>query len=215
MTLEGQPAMVDSRDRPSREVRAAFSDATVRVYQAYPPAVADKAVASQRFLPPFSRERMTWIKPSFAWMMYRSGWAEKTGQERVLAISILRIGFEWALAHSCLSNFDRSVYATFEDWKTALKQSPVRIQWDPERSLRLEPLEPRTIQIGLGGEAVDRYVDQWIQCIDDVTDLAKRVRRTAMDGKGHEAAAELVPREIPYPLPKDLARHIGCTCGSG
>ena len=56
------------------------------VYQAYPPEIADAAVAAGRFVPPFKRERMTWIKPSFRWMMYRCGWATKPGQERVLAV---------------------------------------------------------------------------------------------------------------------------------
>jgi hypothetical protein len=98
MKPEKQPSTNKPRNRPYHEVRAAFSDATVRVYQAYSPAIADKAVAEQGFAPPFSRERMTWIKPSFTWMMYRSGWAEKEGQERILAIDILRNGFEWALA---------------------------------------------------------------------------------------------------------------------
>jgi hypothetical protein len=201
------------RSRPYHEVRAAFSDTTVRVYQAYSPAIADKAVAAQRFVPPLSRERMTWIKPSFTWMMYRSGWAEKDGQERILAIDLLRSGFEWALAHACLSHFDRSAHATPEEWKAALKRSPVRIQWDPERSLRLEPLEFRAIQIGLKREAVNAYVDQWIQRIEDITEMAKTVRRTVAE-KGPEAAAELVPKEPPYPLPKEIARHIGCTDGS-
>ncbi len=52
-------------------------------------------------------ERMTWIKPSFLWMMYRSGWATKPGQERVLAVELLRSGFEQALSEACLSSFDR------------------------------------------------------------------------------------------------------------
>lgn len=196
--------------RPFHEVRAAFSETTVRVYQAYSPAIADNAVAAQRFVPPFSRGRMTWIKPSFTWMMYRSGWAEKEGQERVLAIDILRSGFEWALAHACLSHFDRSFHASPEAWQATLKRSPVRIQWDPERSIRLEPLDHRAIQIGLEREAVDAYVDQWIQRIDDVTELAKTVRRTIAN-EGAEAAAAMVPQELPYPLPKAIAEHIGCT----
>ncbi len=44
---------------------------------------------------------MTWIKPSFLWMMYRCGWAAKPGQERVLAVRITHEGFAWALTHSC------------------------------------------------------------------------------------------------------------------
>ncbi|XVQ86939.1 DUF4291 family protein [Microbispora siamensis] len=59
-------------------------------YQAYDPATAAPAVAARRFVPPFKRERMTWIKPSFLWMMYRCGWATKPGQTRVLAIDIMR-----------------------------------------------------------------------------------------------------------------------------
>lgn len=47
---------------------------------------------------------MTWIKPSFLWMMYRCGWGTKEGQETVLAVDISRRGFDWALKHSCLSH---------------------------------------------------------------------------------------------------------------
>ncbi|MGQ4428813.1 DUF4291 family protein, partial [Streptomyces violaceoruber] len=42
---------------------------------------------------------LTWVKPSFLWMMYRCGWAAKAGQETVLAVEIGREGFEWALRH--------------------------------------------------------------------------------------------------------------------
>ncbi|GGS69584.1 hypothetical protein GCM10010156_30440 [Planobispora rosea] len=66
---------------PYRQIRAAYTENTITVYQAYDPAVAGPAVAAQRFVPPFTRERMTWIKPSFLWMMYRCGWAAKPGQE--------------------------------------------------------------------------------------------------------------------------------------
>lgn len=65
---------------PLRQVRADFDDDTVVVYQAYPPAIAGPAVEAGRFVPPFSRDRMTWVKPSFLWMMYRCGWATKPGR---------------------------------------------------------------------------------------------------------------------------------------
>lgn len=141
-------------DVPFRQVRPQFDESTVRVYQAYSPEIADGAVGAQTFRPPFRRNRMTWIKPSFTWMMYRSGWATKPGQERVLAIDILRDGFDWALAHSSVSHFDRSMHSDIDDWKSVLERSPVRIQWDPERSIALEALPWRAIQIGLGGDAV-------------------------------------------------------------
>ena len=200
--------------RPVREVRAAFTDTTIRVYQAYSPELAANAVRAQTFVPPFSRSRMTWIKPSFTWMMYRSGWAGKPGQERILAVDILRSGFEWALARACLSHFDRAVHATQEEWSAELKRSPVRVQWDPERRLQLQPLSWRAIQIGLEGEALGAYVDEWIQSIEDITDLAKSVPR-ALREEGAEAAAALIPNELPYPLSREIAAHIGCSDWSG
>jgi hypothetical protein len=35
---------------------------------------------------------MTWIKPSFLWMMYRCGWGAKEGQESVLVVEITCTG---------------------------------------------------------------------------------------------------------------------------
>jgi len=96
---------------PARQVRAVFDDRTITVYQAYSPAIAEPAIAAGRLVPPFKLDRMTWIKPSFLWMMYRSGWATTPGQERVLAIQITRDGFEWALSSSSLSHQDPTVYA--------------------------------------------------------------------------------------------------------
>ena len=56
-----------------RLIRAACTTGTITVYQAYGPEIAP-AMAAGTFVPPFSRDRMTWIKPSFGWMMHRSGW---------------------------------------------------------------------------------------------------------------------------------------------
>ncbi len=99
-----------------REVRATYSADTITVYQAYSPSIADPALESQTFVPPFKRERMTWIKPSFRWMAYRSGWATKSHQERVLAVEVHRSGFEWALARACLSHYDSGIYASHAAW---------------------------------------------------------------------------------------------------
>jgi len=63
-----------------RQVRAVFDEYAITVYQAYSPQIADTALSAGTFIAPFMRGRMTWIKPSFLWMMYRSGWATKPGQ---------------------------------------------------------------------------------------------------------------------------------------
>lgn len=97
-------------------------------------------LAPGTFVPPFKLGRMTWIKSSFLWMMYRSGWATRPGQERVLAIQITRDGLEWALSHAALSHYEPGTHASQQQWAEQKLTSPVRIQWDPERSLTLQPL---------------------------------------------------------------------------
>nr|WP_309245992.1 DUF4291 domain-containing protein [Verrucosispora sioxanthis] len=196
---------MDVRDR---QVRARYTADTVTVYQAYPPEIAVPALAAGRFVAPFKRGRMTWIKPSFLWMMYRCGWASKPGQERVLAVEIRRSGFEWALAAAGLSHFDRSVYPDRAAWTRRVQTSPVRVQWDPERSLRLGPLPYRSLQVGLSGEAVDRYLDEWIVAITEVTGLAHAIRDRLVAGDDAGAAA-LLPTERAYPLPAEIGAVIG------
>ncbi|WP_328299807.1 DUF4291 domain-containing protein [Streptomyces sp. NBC_00435] len=191
----------------ANEVRAWFDDETITVYQAYPAGIAEAALKAGTFVDPFKRARMTWIKPSFLWMMYRCGWGTKAGQERVLAIDITREGFEWSLSHSCLSHFDRTRFATKEEWQEEVRSSPVRVQWDPERDLALNPLPHRAIQIGLSGTAVDRYVEDWIGDIRDVTPLAHEVHATVRAGD-LDAAAALLPAERVYPLPGVLVERV-------
>jgi uncharacterized protein DUF4291 len=191
-----------------RLVRAAFDDRTVTVYQAYSPEIADAAVRAGTFVPPFSLDRMTWIKPSFGWMMHRCGWASKPGQERVLAIQISRTGFEWVLANACLSHYEPGMHDSPQAWAAALAESPVRVQWDPDRSLNGDQLPTRAIQVGLAGEAARRYVREWITSVTDITSLVRRVRVQVQSGQPRDAHS-LLPPETMYPLPVGIARRIG------
>lgn len=183
---------------PDRQIRAVYDDRTIRIYQAYNDEIADSALANGTFAsPPFKMDRMTWIKPSFLWMMYRSGWGFKeAGQQRILAIDITREGFEWALEHSCSSRPEPSMIRA--DWEKLKRASPVRIQWDPERDLNSQPLLYRTIQIGLRGEAIHDYVDHWITQITDITPLAHRIRSLLTQNQAG-SAMDLLPTERPYP----------------
>ncbi|WP_030490223.1 DUF4291 domain-containing protein [Micromonospora chokoriensis] len=192
---------------PARQIRAHHSTDTITVYQAYPPEIALPAVAAGRFVAPFKRDRMTWIKPSFLWMMYRCGWAIKPGQERVLSIDITREGFEWALSQACLSHYDRSLHSDRATWSRQLKASPVRVQWDPERTLHLSALPYRSLQVGLSGEAVARYVENWIVAIRDVTPTVHRVR-DLVRANDLRAATDHLPVERVYPLPAQIAARL-------
>ncbi|MFE3597812.1 DUF4291 domain-containing protein [Streptomyces sp. NPDC059142] len=194
----------------NEKVRAVFTDDTITVYQAYPARIADPALDAGTFVDPFKRTRMTWIKTSFLWMMYRSGWATKSDQERILSIEITREGFEWALSRACLSHFDRTRFGTKAEWRAELESSPVRVQWDPDRDTGLNPLSRRAVQVGLSGEAVDRYLDEWIVGMTDVTAMAGDIRRAVRGGDDEEVAA-LLPVEREYPLPEAVRERIVST----
>ena len=187
----------NSKTVPLREIRAVYDEQTIRVYQAYSDPIADSALAASTFVsPPFKMDRMTWIKPSFLWMMYRAGWSMKDeGQKRILAIDITREGFEWALAHACLSHPEEGVGE--REYQRLKDTAPVRIQWDPERDLHLHAQPHRAIQIGLSKEAVHRYVHQWIRRIEDVTPLALHIHSLVAKGQ-LDAAAALLPQERRY-----------------
>ncbi|KAL5364408.1 hypothetical protein BJX96DRAFT_157288 [Aspergillus floccosus] len=205
--MEGSHASTVYPAHGYRAIRAKYTPTTITVYQAYSPEIADAAIRAQRFVPPFRRQRMTWIKPSFLWMAYRCGWASKPNQERVLAIEITREGFEWALRHSCLS---LAATTKHEEWHQKLRSSPVRVQWDPERDLSFRPLGYRAIQVGLGGESVDQYIDEWIVSVTDVTQTMKQVAQYVADGKVEEAKACL-PEERVYPLSEELREILDAT----
>ena len=187
-------------ESPNRkQVYAHYDERTIRVYQAYGDAIADSALAHGKFhAPPFKLERMTWIKPSFLWMMYRAGWGYKDeNQKRILAIDITHEGFAWALHHACLSHAPAGMDAA--TWQYIKARCPVRIQWDPERDLHLHPLPRRAIQIGLSKEAVPLYVNEWTVRITEITPLAQEICQLVQDKRLEEAQA-LLPQERIYPV---------------
>lgn len=182
---------------PQREIRAVYDANTIRVYQAYRSLIANTAIEAQTFVsPPFSMTRMTWVKPSFLWMMYRAGYGFKdSGQNHILALDITHEGFKWALEHSCGSH--RPDEMSKDDWTKHKASHPVRIQWDPERDLSHNALNYRSIQIGLSGEAVTRYVNEWIIKVTDITPVAHEIY-DHLQAQQFELAASLCPDERPY-----------------
>lgn len=164
-----------------RHILAQFDDEAIFVYQAYRPAIAEYAVANQRFGGEFSYSRMSWIKPNFLWMMYRCGWASKEGQERVLAIRLRRSFFDELLRNAVPSTHDASRYPSRDDWQRAVAGSDVRLQWDPDHDPTGRPLERRAVQLGLRGEALRRYGEQDLLSIVDVTPFVMAQRERLND----------------------------------
>jgi hypothetical protein len=165
-----------------QHILASYDDETIVVYQAYNDGIGRWAAANQRFGNGFSFERMTWIKPNFLWMMFRSGWATKPDQTAVLAIRMLRSGFDALLAEAVRSSVKLS----------ASEQCDVRVQWDPDHGPSGEKLERRAIQLGLRGAALERYCDEWIVGIEDITAFVR-------EQHGQPKDLLITPRERVYP----------------
>jgi len=150
-----------------RQIRALYTPTTITVYQAYSVSIAGPAVATQDLSASsdFLFSRMTWIKPSWNWMMYRSGYGLKDERQAcILAITMRREHFEGLLKRACVTNSRAPL--SEED-----KARQVRVQWDPERDVELQRLGWRSIQIGIGRGACKEWVDEMIVGIEVGLDI--------------------------------------------
>lgn len=174
---------------------AKYTDKYVTVYQAFNHRIADEIMDRKTFGPSFKLDRMTWIKPSFLWMMHRSGWGSKNDQERTLSIDLSREGFDYILSKAVLTKYKPKIHGSSAEWKAMLNGSDVVCQWDPDRDLYGNKLDRRAIQLGLRGEAVLQYVNDWIHTINDITDTVHDWKRQISHGPFN---SDLLPMEREY-----------------
>ena len=149
---------------------------------------------------------MSWIKPNFLWMMYRSRWGQAEGQEVVLAVWLRRAAFDAILGQAVASSFRASGQHDPATWQAALARSSVRLQWDPDHGPGGQPLARRAIQLGLRGEVLAHYARAWIVHLEDVSPLVAEQRAALARGG---AAALVTPREDVYPVPTTARAALG------
>ncbi|KAI8312899.1 hypothetical protein K4K59_005225 [Colletotrichum sp. SAR11_240] len=174
------------------------------VYQAYSSSIAAAAVEAQRLdaSPSFKLTRMTWVKPSWTWMLYRAGYTYKDpGQERILALKMPREYFIGLLRKGTLSHA-----AVAQDGEK------VRIQWDPERTVRLDKLPYRSIQIGIPVGICKTWVKEGIVGIEDVTGRARELKRVLDEhptiSDGELAELGLMPSEEEFVVPDEVQETL-------
>lgn len=189
-----------------QQILAAFDSEGVFIYQAFKAGIADEAVRKGTFGKGFNLERMTWIKSSFGWMLYRSGYATKHRQERILKIKLSHEGFHTILSQAIPTSFDQNIFISEEEWRRTLDKSEVRYQWDPDRDLSLRRLERRALQLGIRGRIVKEYVDRWILGIEDVTELAHAIK-VAVEKRQTEMP--IVPEENLYEVSSKIEIILG------
>lgn len=190
-----------------RHILAQHDDDTIIVYQAYRPAIGNYAVRHGCFGGPFRYTRMSWIKPNFLWMMYRSDWGQSQGQEVVLAIRLRRSFFDSLLQQAVASSFGSSGFSDHGEWKAAVEDSDVRLQWDPDHLPTGEKCERRAVQLGLRGEALEAYGKREAVEIIDMSSFVAQQRTNIASWK---TGSLMTPVEHVYvPDDQSVAERVG------
>ena len=189
--------------RSGRQIIGHYNDSYIVVYQAYCQEIADPAVVNQDFItdnPNFLPVRMTWIKPNFLWMMFRSDWATKKNQERILAFHVHRSWFEECILEAGLSGADKNC-----------RNRNVVVQWDPDHSPS-GGKHPNRKDIQIGIRKIRS--DQWAQgikgpAIGKITDITEFVHQENLTRK--QTGNFNMPVERVYPFEAkniELSREI-------
>jgi hypothetical protein len=201
MKLKTTPYLEQKWPTDGRHILAQYDQQSIIVYQAYRPSIGQFAARHGYFGDQFRLTRMSWIKPNFLWMMYRSDWGTKWGQEVTLAIRIKRQFFETILEQAVPSSYDPAIYENQGNWKQAVESSTVRLQWDPDHDPSGAPLKRRAIQLGLSEGILEQYARDAIIEIMDISDFVESQRIYATKG---EYSKLLTPTEQVY-LPENPA----------
>ncbi|WP_420320862.1 DUF4291 domain-containing protein [Flagellimonas sp.] len=186
---------IEKWPKKGHHIMAQYNEEKVVVYQSYRPSIGNFAIKNQYFGGDFSLTRMTWIKPNFLWMMYRNGWGTKEGQEIVLAIHLKRKAFERYLNLAVHSSYKQEIYGSRDNWTEAVKNSDIRLQWDPDHDPYGAKLERRAIQLGIRNDEIEKFAKDDIIEIEDITEFIQQQREYVVN-KNLERL--MVPIETPY-----------------
>jgi hypothetical protein len=192
--------------REGRHILAHHDAETIVVYQAYRPSIGAYVIKHGVFGGDFSYARMSWIKPNFLWMMYRSGWGTKEGQEVVLGLRLRRQFFEGLLACAVASSSGASDFSSHDDWAAAMARSHVRLQWDPDHDPHGRPLPRRAIQLGLRASVLQEYGMRELLEVIDMTEFVA-IQREALQRSGETELKTPVERTY-VPSQASIAQRL-------
>ena len=194
LNLDSYARQRDQWPRSGRHILAQFDADSVVVYQAFSRSIGC-AAESGKLGEGFRLDRMSWVKPNFLWMMYRSGWGTKENQEVTLGLRVRRTFFDGLLAAAVPSTWDAGEFPTPADWSKAVARSAVRVQWDPDHNPAGGKLARRAVQLGLRGDVLEAFGRREVVEVLDLTAfVAEQRERLATGG----VAALLTPRERVY-----------------
>jgi hypothetical protein len=171
----------------------------VVVYQAYNNRIGEFAALNQYFGGDFSFTRMSWIKPNFLWMMFRSGWGTKPNQETTLAIFLKRDFFDKVLTNAFPSKNIFGLESAV--WKKKVAGTDIRLQWDPDHDPYGNKVERRAIQLGLRNEFLEPFQGEGIVRIEDISEFVAQQ-------KAHVDSGDLDKLLTPFEYPIEVNSAI-------
>ena len=189
-----------------RHILAHYNAETIVVYQAYRPSIGEYVIKHGVFGGEFSYSRMSWIKPNFLWMMYRSGWGTKEGQEITLGLRLRRRYFDSLLSRAIASSWHHSDQVAREAWQAAIATSEVRLQWDPDHAPDGRRVDRRAIQLGLRRAALVAFGKRELLEVVDMTDFVAAQRANLADAGLHHLRMPV--ERIYLPADTSIARHL-------
>jgi len=191
-----------------KHILAQQTDEHILVYQAYRPSIANYAIEHQEFGgDDYSYNRMSWIKPNFLWMMYRSGWAAKPGQEKIVGIWIKKTDFDIILENSAYTSYAQTSDMSHDDWKASLDENEIRLQWDPDHFPNGEKHTRKAIQLGIKGDLLKQFGKKMPIKIIDLSDFVNEQRAFAQSSPYEQL--QVAEESIYIPKGNNLARKIG------
>ena len=96
---------------------------------------------------------------------------------------------------------------------SAERNCPVRVQWDPERGPKMGVKPYRSIQIGISRSISQKWAEEWIESIEDVTEMATKLKELVEGSKGGKLEEEpmnmgAMPVERVYEVSEELRRVL-------
>jgi len=190
--------------KEGKHILAQYDSESVIVYQAYKSSIGLYAVEHQHFGGDFSFSRMSWIKPNFLWMMYRSGWGTKEGQEITLAIKLKKTYFDDVLRNAYPSTNFHGL--PNDEWKSNVASTDVRLQWDPDHKPDGSSETRRAIQLGLRNEFLKPFSGQGIISITNMSPFVEEQRQLVIENKLDNL---ILPKERVYSVEGDVGKKLG------
>jgi len=178
-------------------------DDTISLYAAFNPRMFNE----KGFTENMNLNRMTWLKTSLLWTMWRSAWATKPNQEAILKIDVPE-------------EYIDELYARARRTKDAPLKHPVLLQRDPDRKIvrrrwKKDAREndtsmfvsgDKTVHFGIRGTELDYFIAIAQEQISDITRTIKLIQQ---DKPEHPTRAlySLLDQEI-YLKDVSRLRHL-------